>query len=98
LITSKKASESYFKKDPFLGYLRDRKSEKETIAFSVGGWATLRGGFEFSGGRSFAGFEGSEGLVYSLLDHLDSFSTFRNSLGLDRMDERKGRKICGKVL
>jgi hypothetical protein len=55
-LSVRKASGSYFKKDPFPGYLRDRKNENEAIEYSVGPvrWITatrveVRGGM-FCGG------------------------------------------------
>lgn len=36
----------------------------ETVLIFRGGWASLWDFFEFSGGRSFGGFEGTEILVF----------------------------------
>jgi hypothetical protein len=42
----------------------------------MGGWRTLPGGFAFPGGRSFAIFEGAEGLVCFLSDDWRKGSSF----------------------
>lgn len=64
--TVKKASESYFKKDPFPGWLRDRSTDEKGMTFSVGSISWLSPDrVEVSGGM-YCGGLCADGGIYGL--------------------------------